>query len=145
MLNPFKDVNWDPDLMSRRAFARSLVTGFPVVAAVLSLIMRAKTGVWKPFPLWIGGIGCGVGLVLWAIPQIARPFYMIWYALGCCIGIVMGNLLFSAFYYLVMAPFGIVMRVLGRDPLRKTFDKSAPTYWKDAEKVFDLKRYYRQF
>ncbi len=37
MLNPFKEVNWHPDLATRRTFARSLVIGFPCLAVVLVL------------------------------------------------------------------------------------------------------------
>ena len=90
-------------------------------------------------------IGCAVGVMLWLLPQIARPFYVVWYFIGCCMGIVMGNLLFSLFYFLVITPFGLVMRLAGRDPLRKKFNRATPTYWQDAEKVVDPARYYRQF
>ena len=93
----------------------------------------------------IGLIGLAVGVVLWLIPQIARPFYMLWYFLGCCVGIVMGNVLFAAFFYFVLTPMGLVMRLVGRDPLRRKIDRSTPSYWQAAEKVADLKRYYRQF
>ncbi|MFT4587452.1 MAG: hypothetical protein ACI9VS_002084, partial [Candidatus Binatia bacterium] len=30
MLNPFKEVDWNPDLPARRKFAVSLVIGFPI-------------------------------------------------------------------------------------------------------------------
>lgn len=145
MLNPFKDVNWNPGLAERRSFARSLVIGFPIAATVLSIITRLTAHAWKPFFLWLGLIGLAVGLVLWALPQIARPFYVVWYALGCCVGIVMGNVLFGVFYFLILTPIGLLMRAAGRDPLGKRFSRSTPTYWRDAEKVVDVKRYYRQF
>ncbi len=145
MLNPFKDVNWNPGLPERRKFAVSLVIGFPVIAIVLAIVTRLGTHQWNEFFLWLGVIGLAVGVVLWIVPQIARPFYMVWYFFGCCVGIVMGNVLLSAFYYLVITSFGLVMRAAGRDPLRRKFDRSTPTYWQDAEKVVDLKRYYRQF
>lgn len=145
MLNPFKDVNWNPGPAERRTFARSLVIGFPAVALFLSIVTRLTAHAWKPFFLWMGLVGLGVGLLLWALPQIARPFYVVWYFMGCCVGIVIGNVLFSAFFYLILTPLGLLMRATGRDPLGKKFSKDAPTYWRDAEKVVDVKRYYRQF
>jgi hypothetical protein len=104
-----------------------------------------STHAWRPFFLWLGIIGLVVGVVLWLLPIIARPFYIIWYFFGCCVGFVMGNVLFSAFYFLILTPMGLVMRLTGRDPLKRKFDKTTPTYWQDAEKVVDLNRYYRQF
>ena len=145
MLNPFKDVNWNPGLAERKKFAVSLIIGFPLIAVLMSVVTRLTAHAWKPFFLWLGAVGLAVGVLLWLVPQIARPFYMAWYFLGCCIGIVVGNVLMGVFYYLVMTPMGIIMRLAGRDPLRRKFDRSAPTYWRDAEKVVDLKRYYRQF
>ncbi|HMJ91136.1 MAG TPA: SxtJ family membrane protein [Candidatus Acidoferrum sp.] len=145
MLNPFKDVQWNPDFAARRSFGRSLMIGFPMVALVLLGFAKGTSHEWKTFPLWIGGIGSTVGLVLWLLPRIAKPFYVSWYFFGCCIGFVIGNLLFAAFYFLVMTPIGLLLRALGRDPLRRRFDKSAATYWKDSEKVADTKSYHRQF
>ena len=145
MLNPFADVNWNPGRAERRKFAVSLIIGFPAIAIFFSIIARLTTDAWKPFFLWLGIIGFAVGVVLWLLPMIARPFYIVWYALACCIGLVVGNVLFSAFYYLVLTPMGLAMRLGGRDPLRRKLDRSTPTYWQDAEKVVDPKRYYRQF
>lgn len=145
MLNPFQEVNWSPNLAERKKFALSLIIGFPVVALIGGAVTRLSSHVWKPFFLWLGVIGLAVGIVLWLLPQIAKPFYIAWYFLGCCIGIVVGNVVFAAFYYLVLTPMGLVMRLAGHDPLPRKFDRSALSYWQEAEKNIDLKRYYRQF
>jgi len=145
MINPFADVNWDPNLAERRKFAISLIIGFPIVATILSVIMRLTSHSWKPFPLWLGAIGLTVGILLWLVPQIAKPFYMVWYFLACSIGIVVANVLFSAFYYLILTPIGICMRATGSMTFSKGFAKNQNTYWKDVTPVTDPKRYYRQF
>ena len=145
MLNPFKETNWNPNLAERKKFAVSLIIGFPAIAIIFSIVGRLTAHAWKPFFLWLGVIGLAVGVVFWLVPQISRPFYLVWYFLACCMGFVTGNVLLSAFFYLVITPMGLVMRMAGRDPLRKKFDRTTPTYWLDAEKVVDLKRYYRQF
>jgi len=146
MINPFKDVNWNPGLPEKRSFARSLVIGFPCVAAGLILINRLATGGWHPKgPLWLGGTGVAVGVVLYALPVIAKPFYLVWYFLSCCIGIVVSNLLLAVFYYLIFTPFGFLKRLFGRQNLSKSFDKKAATYWKNSEPATDPARYYRQF
>lgn len=145
MINPFKDTNWNPGTAEKRKFSLSLIIGFPLLAAVFALVAWLRTGAWSGGFVWLALIGAGLGLVLWCVPQIARPFYLVWYFVACSIGIVISNLLIAAFFYLLITPIGLVMRALGRDPLQKRFDRSHTTYWHDVEKVVDGERYFRQF
>lgn len=145
MVNPFKDTNWNPDTAARRSFAKSLVIGFPILAAVFALLGWLKTGAFPSWTLWLAALGAGAGVVFWLIPQIAKPFYLVWYFAACCIGIVISNLLIAAFFYLVITPFGLVMRIIGRDPMDRRWDKSKTSYWRDAERITDPQRYWRQF
>jgi hypothetical protein len=145
MMNPFAEVDWNPDVRARRKFAVSLVIGFPVIAILLALVSYLKTRHAGHFPLWLGGVGFAAGIILWLLPQIAKPFYVVWYFLGCCIGIVVGNVLFALFFFLVFTPLGFLLRLRRNQPVTKGFDKSRKSYWRDAEKPVDLKRYYRQF
>lgn len=146
MLNPFKEVDWNPDLPARRKFAVSWMIGFPVVAALILLLGKALGDVWKlELATWIAGVGCGAGVLLWLIPQIARPFYTAWFAFGCSVGIVIGNLLFLAFFFLVITPFGLARRLSSNQAISKGSDPGASTYWKEASQPSDPKRYYRQY
>src|ERR1041384_3282186 len=98
MLNPFAEINWKPDLRERRKFALSLIIGFPSIALVFFLMGGLVKHNWhpKPFILYLAAIGGGIGVVLWLIPQIAKPFYLVWYFIAGCMGFVMGNVIFSA-------------------------------------------------
>jgi Saxitoxin biosynthesis operon protein SxtJ len=145
MINPFKETNWHPGLVERRKFARSLVIGFPALALAFSVAGRLASGHWKPGLFWLGTIGCAVGLILWLVPQIAQPFYLVWYFASCCIGIVMSNVLVAAFFALLITPTALIMRALGRDPMARRFDPAAKSYWRGVEKVVDPGRYFRQF
>jgi hypothetical protein len=146
MFNPFREVNWRPSLVERRKFGWSLVIGFPSLAAALLLAGRLWSGTWRVAPfLWLGGCGLAAGALFVAIPRLARPFYLLWYFLACCIGAVVGNTLLAAFYLLVITPIGATMRVFGRQAVTKTFDGRVGSYWVDVEKTNDVKDYYRQY
>jgi len=146
MVNPFKEVNWNPGPQERRKFALSLVIGFPCIAVVLLLLGWLRGKGWNlPLAAEVGGGGLAVGLLLLALPQIARPIYVGWYFVACCIGTVVGNLALGMVFFVLVTGLGLLMRALGRRPLRKTFDKRAATYWQDPEQVDDPNRYYRQF
>ena len=145
-MNPFKEVNWKPDLAERRKFARSLVIGFPCIAVVLILAGWLKTGGWKIEPaLIIGATGLVIGLVLLALPGIAWPFYVVWYGLACVIGLVVGNILLAVVFYILITGVGLAMRMAGKCSIRKKLNKQSASYWKDAKPVSDPQRYYRQF
>ena len=146
MINPFKEINWNPVREERRKFARSLVLGFPCVAVLLLLAGRMHGGAWSfRTPVIIGGTGMGLGLVLLALPDLAKPFYVVWYFLGACIGIVVGNVLLAAAFYVFITVIGLLKRLFGRQAIRKTVDKAAATYWVDASQPDDPKRYYSQY
>jgi hypothetical protein len=146
MFNPFREVNWSPSLAERRTFGWSLVIGFPSLAAVLLLATRLWSGTWRVPPfLWLGGCGLAAGALFVAIPRLAKPFYLLWYFLACCIGTVVGNMLLSAFYLLLVTPIGVALRAFGRQAVSKTFDRNIRSYWVDVENTDDVKDYYRQY
>ncbi len=148
MINPFKEINWNPDTSQREKFALSLVIGFPVIAVILLGIGWLKSGQWDRnlnLSLWIGGVGFTIGLIFLHIPKIAKPFYIIWYFIAACIGIVISNVVMVLFFYLVLTPVGILRRLLSKDFFPKNFDRTKKTYWKDAPPIDDAKRYYKQF
>ena len=146
MVNPFREVNWNPGLRERRKFALCLLIGLPCVAVGLMLLGLLRGKSWNsPLAAAVGGGGLALGLLLLALPQIARPFYVAWYFVACCIGMVVGNLALAIVFFGLVTGLGLLMRAVGRRPVRKTFDKRAATYWQDAEHVDDPNRYYRQF
>ena len=145
MVNPFKDVNWRPDHTALRSFGVSLMIGFPVIAAVLAGLGWLRTHTIPSWAISLAAGGFAVGLLFRLVPIVARPFYLIWYFLGCCVGLVMTNLLLAAFFYIVITPFGAILRACGRNSLRRARDPSASTYWHETEKSIDPQRYFRQF
>jgi hypothetical protein len=144
MFNPFQDVNWRPDRAELRTFGRVLAMGFVGIGLALSLAVRWKSGQWAQWPLWLAGIGAIIGGVCWAAPALARPIYVGWNAIGGVIGFCISNALLIVVFYLVITPIGLAMRLLGRDPLERKWDRQAATYWKDAEKPGDARSYFRQ-
>ncbi|MDB6016442.1 MAG: hypothetical protein JWR19_931 [Pedosphaera sp.] len=145
MMNPFTEVNWNPDRAARRKFGVSLMIGFPCIALVMLLVRHFAKGGWAHGPLWLAAIGFALGLVFWILPGISKPFYQVWYFIGCCLGFVMGNLVLSLFFYGVISIIGLLMRAGGRRSVSKGFDPAKTTYWDDAPKVADSKGYYQQF
>lgn len=146
MLNPFKEVNWSPDTAARRVFAKSLMIGLPIVAVLCAVLRWLKTGVWDSSSAVVfAGGGFVVGVLFYAVPAIARPFYVVWYGFACCIGLVVGNVVMALIFYVLVTGIGLVKRLGGRLAIRKAPDRQAKTYWIDAPPAPEPQRYYRQF
>ncbi len=144
MINPFADIHWNPGTAERRAFGVRLLVGLPIIAAVLSVVVWWKSGAFPAWPLWLGGIGAGIGLLCWSAPRIARPFFIVWSAFGAAIACVIGNVMLAAIFLLAVIPTGLLLRVFGKDPLTRRLDRTAKTYWHDAERHRDPGSYFRQ-
>lgn len=145
MLNPFSDVQWNPDRAGKRKFACSLLIGFPVIAALFLIAGWLLRGVFPLAWVRIGIGGALAGAIFWLLPAVAGPFYRIWYFVACCIGFVIGNSLFALIYFLVVTPVSALRRVLGRPPILKGFQPNRPTYWEEVEKDVPARRYFQQF
>ncbi len=146
MLNPFKEVDWNPDTAARRVFAKSLMIGLPFMAVLFAVLRWFKTGVWNSSSAVVCcGAGFSVGLLFYAVPALAKPFYVVWYALACCIGLVTGNLMLAVVFYGLVTPLGLLKRLGGRQAIRKHPDPQAKTYWLDAPPPSNPRRYFSQF
>ncbi len=146
MLNPFTQVNWSPDRREKRRFGLSLLIGFPIFALALFALrwLFADSARLEPF-LWLAGVGSSVGLLLYLLPAIAKPFYVVWYALGCSLGFVISNVLMAVFYYVAVTGIGLVLRLTGRDSMHRSPAAEEESYWQDVKAVEDPARYFKQY
>ena len=62
------------------------------------------------------------------LPRSLRPAYRVWMALGHVLGWVNTKIIFSVIYYLLFTPVGLVMRLLGKDPMQRKFEPDIDTY-----------------
>lgn len=99
------------------------------------------------FPLAIGlwclaAVSCAVG---WLIPAAMRPIWIGWMYATFPIGWAISQVLIAIIFYLVITPAGLLMRLLGRDPMHRKFEPGAKTYWVPHVESKETSRYFRQF
>ena len=79
-------------------------------------------------------------------PGLLKPLHRFWMALGLCMGLVVTGVLMIVLFYLVVTPIGLLMRLRGMDPLKRSFDREAESYWIPRHKgTADKTNYERQF
>lgn len=78
--------------------------------------------------------------------QALRPAYKGWMVVAHTIGSIMTTIILTVVFVVVFTPVGIVLRILGKDHLKRTFDREAKSYWIPRPVVsFVRERYHQQF
>lgn len=62
-------------------------------------------------------------------PDLLAPFNRAWMAFGALLHRIVSPIVLGIMYFAVFTPFAFVMRLTGRDVLRRRFDAAAASYW----------------
>jgi hypothetical protein len=93
-------------------------------------------GVWPwfhggPSRLW-SLVVCGafVATAL-ALPNVLTPLNRVWTRIGLFLHKIVSPVVLGIMFFAVIAPMGLMMRWLGKDPLRLRLDREAASYWQE--------------
>jgi ABC-type uncharacterized transport system permease subunit len=92
--------------------------------------------------LWAGAIA--VPLLGAASRRALRMAYVASSYATYPIGYVVSHVVLAVVYFLVLTPIGLAMRLLGNDPLSRTFESGAKSYWKPRDKAASTESYFKQ-
>jgi hypothetical protein len=144
------EVNWNPARRQLRSFGVVCVIAFGAIG-VWVYVRHGLFGVKLPAPaalttalaLWAVALLCCA--LTWLAPRALRPLYVLLTIISLPIGLVLSQVFLALLFYGVLTPIGLVMRLVGRDPLHRRFDRQTTSYWIRREPVRNVERYYRQF
>ena len=122
-MNSHKDI---PEL-DRHGLRRFVLTLAGIIAVLFGIVLPWIVGGagWPVWP-WI----LSVVLAVWGVvaPSSTKLLYWFWMRLGLVLNAIMSRVVLGVVFYLAVLPTGIIMRLTGRDPLHRDFDREAPTY-----------------
>lgn len=101
-------------------------TAAGLLVAVFGLALPWLNGYTRPgWPLIIA-----LALVLWGLllPESLGPLYRGWMRIALVLGKVNTYLILIAVFFFVFIPVGIVMRIIGYDPMQRKFSATARSY-----------------
>jgi hypothetical protein len=93
--------------------------------------------------LW--GIGVAVPAVGHVFPGFLRLVFLGMSYATFPVGFVLSYIILAVVYYLVLTPIGLVVRLMGKDPMQRRFDHTAKTYWTTRESKEPSEQYFKQF
>lgn len=99
---------------------------FTVVFAIVACwpVMRGHP------PRWWGVAAAAAFLAASLLaPRILAPLNRIWLWIGLLLHAIVSPIVLGVVFFSTVTPIGLLLRALGKDPLRLRFDRTARTYW----------------
>lgn len=75
-----------------------------------------------------GSLGAALVVAGLLVPPAARAFHVAWMRFAVLLGHVNSRVLLTLVYYLLVTPYGVVSRLVRRDPLRRR-GRAEESYW----------------
>jgi hypothetical protein len=98
------------------------------------LMLVAACIIFYALGLWYGSgriawlVAAAVFLLIASLmPRVLQPLKNLWMKLGGLLHAVVSPVLLGLFYFLGLVPIGLIMQMLGKDPLR--LKPNRKTYW----------------
>ncbi len=108
---------------SDRAFG-FVFAGFFASVAAWPLVFGGGGVRW-----WALAIAAGFLAVALFHASLLRPLNRLWTRFGLLLHRVVNPLVMGLMFYAVITPAALIMRLAGKDPMRRGFDRDATSYW----------------
>lgn len=99
---------------------------FGVVFAIIAFVLMLRG-----HSFWVGVLALSGSFVLSAllVPGVFRWPNHIWLAFGEFLHRLTQPLILGLLFYFSIVPVGVILRIIGKDPLALKFDQQANSYW----------------
>ena len=87
---------------------------------------------WRGKPtasLWLLGIGPLLALLALTVPVALRPLHRVWMPAARAGAHALTWVFLTLAFFLVITPYAIAMKLLGKDPLERRIDPKRASYW----------------
>jgi hypothetical protein len=129
---------------TRRELRQFAGIWLPLFCVIIAAVLW-KAGFSAGLAGFVAAAGLGVGIQGWLRPDLFRPIFVGWMLAAYPIGWVISHVVLAVLYFGVLTPIGLALRLFGRDPLARRWDRGAPTYWTPHREPADDGSYLRQY
>jgi predicted membrane metal-binding protein len=67
--------------------------------------------------------------------KLLTPLNKLWFKFGLFLGFIISPIIMGIIFFLVIAPTGLVMKLMGKDLLDKKYDNKKKSYWINRTKT----------
>lgn len=105
---------------------------FGLTTGVIVVVLFALLLPWlfdlESMPIWPWVIAAALWLPALVWPRILNGVYRAWMKIGMALGWVNSRIILGLVFYVLIVPMGVVMRLLGKDPMRRRYDSTSKSY-----------------
>jgi hypothetical protein len=80
------------------------------------------------WPMWPWILAALLGTISLILPNILQPVYHWWMKLAHVLGWINTRILLSLVFFLIFLPVALIMRLMGKDPMRRKLDSTEKSY-----------------
>lgn len=121
---------------------------FGFVLALALVIVFVGLVPWafdRALPVWPWAIAGVLAALAAVAPRALAPVYRGWMAIGHVLGWVNARIVLGTLFFVVIAPLGFLLRILGKRPIADAPDRAASSYRIASEHKPDAKGMERPF
>jgi len=100
-----------------------------VFAAVLTLVGVAPLAHGGEPRLWALGAALAFLVAALTLPRALKPLNLLWFRFGMVLHHIVTPVVMGLLFFVTVTPVGLLMRLTGKDPLRRKRDPGATSYW----------------
>ncbi len=108
--------------------------------AILSSLLRWRRVLPPPARGWVLCVLAALAAAAALRPRWFRGYYRFSAKLGFAISQMAGRVVLLFLFFIVVTPLGLVMRMLGKDPLRLRRPAGVQSYWSEVRQKTSLER-----
>lgn len=143
------DINLKPDPKLLRQFGFIAFGGFGLLALAAwterAMFASGLGSAREAVALALLGVGAVSALFSAVAPRANLPLYLLLTLVTYPIGFVLSYVIMGVLFFGVFAPMGLVMRLVGRDPLGRRAPAAKGSYWQDCRPTRPMSHYFKQF
>ncbi len=79
--------------------------------------------------LWAGAVAVAFLMVSFTVPRLLKPLNRLWFLVGLALHHVVTPVVMGLLFFLTVTPIALIMRAMGKDPMRLKRDDAAASYW----------------
>lgn len=114
------------DAKGFRKFGLTTAAIFVVLFDVLGpLIKRTPLDALPAWPLVVAAVFAVPALIY---PLALKPIYWVWMRIGAVLGFINTRIILGVFYFVLLVPLALLLRVTGKVSMRQGYDKQKASY-----------------
>lgn len=99
---------------------------FAIIFFVIACLPIISGGQIRFWALFVAIAFCVTSLLF---PKTLTPLNLLWAKFGLLMHKIVNPILMGLIFFIAVLPTGIIIRLLGKDPMHRKFDSDSASYW----------------